>query len=477
MTDTPWWSQPATGGPDEPTTPADAPAESPGPLAEPPAAEVPAAEAPAAATPAVDPWSTTATATLPTEQLPPADDPAWQTPYRPAAPEAPYAPYEPYGVPQADTLGRPPKERGRGGRIVAGALALTLLAGTVGGAAGWYFAERSDQQLTDSGASLGGAPAGDLARDPESVAGIAAAVLPTVVSIAVRSGTSGSTGSGFVIRADGYVLTNNHVVEAAADGAGEITVTFQDGSREKAEIVGRSTSYDLAVLKVGRTGLATSTLGNSDGVVQGDSAIAIGSPLGLSGTVTSGIISALNRPVTAGGDTGSDRSFIAALQTDAAINPGNSGGPLVDANGAVIGVNSAIATLGAGQGSQTGSIGLGFAIPINQARRVAEQLIATGTASYPIVGATLDSTYQGQGARIAAVDARGNPGITAGGPADQAGLQPGDVITAVDGATIQGADELIVAIRAKAPGDTIGVTYLRGDEERTATITLGEATD
>ncbi len=196
-----------------------------------------------------------------------------------------------------------------------------------------------------------------------------------------------------MIRPNGYIVTNNHVVEGAADG-GTLKVHFADGQEFDAEIVGRDPNYDIAVVKVDATDLPTVVIGDSDSVVVGDLAIAIGSPLELDGTVTAGIISALNRPVTAGGE--GETAFINAIQTDAAINPGNSGGALVNAAGQVIGVNSAIATLGDGSG-QSGSIGLGFAIPINQVKRIAEELINTGTSTKPIIGVTLDQTYQGAG--------------------------------------------------------------------------------
>jgi putative serine protease PepD len=204
-------------------------------------------------------------------------------------------------------------------------------------------------------------------RADDSIAGIAQAVLPVVVSIDVSSSQGSGTGSGFVIRStakESFVLTNNHVVDGAS-GSQDITVTFQDQSQASATIVGTDASYDLAVLRIDRGNLPVAALGDSDDVVVGDATIAIGSPLGLTGTVTSGIVSALNRPVTAGDAT--DVSFISAIQTDAAINPGNSGGPLVNSRGEVIGVNSAIATTGSSVSGQSGSIGLGFAIPINQA--------------------------------------------------------------------------------------------------------------
>jgi putative serine protease PepD len=382
----------------------------------------------------------------------------------------------PAGEPSLDTLGRPqkPPRRPPGwAALITAAIVIALVAGVLGGYVGSRVHRTSSANRS---LSLGTTPPGDLSRPADSVAGIAERVLPTVVSIEVRSGSTGGTGSGFVLSSDGYLLTNNHVVAAAGDG-GTITVTFNDGSTEQAKVIGRTVTYDLAVIKVDRTGLPVAELGNSDSVVVGDAAIAIGSPLGLSGTVTSGIISAVDRPVTAGEGNGSDVSYIAALQTDAAINPGNSGGPLVDAGGRVIGVNSAIATLGAEVGGQTGSIGLGFSIPINQARRTAEQLIQTGKASYPIIGASLDSSYSGDGVKIGSVGPNGGPGVTPGGPADKAGIQPGDVIVAFDGHPVAGPDELIVAIRAGLPGDTVSVTLERNGSEKTVQVVLGEATD
>ncbi|MEI6624474.1 MAG: trypsin-like peptidase domain-containing protein [Actinomycetes bacterium] len=285
-------------------------------------------------------------------------------------------------------------------------------------------------------------------RADNSIAGVAQKTLPTVVSITVKSGQGGDTGSGFVLRGDGYILTNNHVVSAAVGGAGSVTISFSDESTADAKIVGRSVPYDLAVLKVDRSGLPTAVLGNSDSVVVGDAAVAIGSPLGLEGTVTSGIISSVHRPVTAGGE--GEASYISALQTDAAINPGNSGGPLVNAEAQVIGVNSAIATLSSSGTSQSGSIGLGFAIPINNAKRIADEIIATGKSSVPIIGVTVNMRYAGPGSEITSV--------TAGGPAEKAGLASGDVITEINGDPISGPMELLSTIRSYQPGENITLT-------------------
>lgn len=305
-------------------------------------------------------------------------------------------------------------------------------------------------------------------RPPGSVADIAQRVLPSVVSISAQSSSGGGTGTGFVIDSSGYILTNNHVIADAAVDGGDIEIQLNDGTILKASIIGRDASYDLAVLKVNQTGLTALTFGNSDDVAVGDSVIAIGSPLGLSGTVTLGIVSAKDRAVTAGESAG-DSSFINAIQTDAAINPGNSGGPLVNSAGAVIGVNSAIATLGSSSlSSQSGSIGLGFAIPINQARKTAEQLIKNGKATYPVVGVSVDMQYAGDGAKIADK----SNAILPGGPASKAGLRAGDLIIKFDGRTITTPEELIVAIRSKNVGDKVIIEYKRAGKPYTTSLTL-----
>jgi len=308
-------------------------------------------------------------------------------------------------------------------------------------------------------------------RKPDSVAGIAQRVLPSVVSIATESSAGGGTGSGFIIDSSGMILTNNHVVDDVALNGGVIRVTLNNGENYEGTIVGRDAPYDLAVIKIAATNLPALQFGDSDKVAVGDSVIAIGSPLGLSGTVTLGIISAKNRAVTAG-TGGSESSFINALQTDAAINPGNSGGPLVDTTGAVIGVNSAIASLSTSSRSQVGSIGLGFAIPINQARRTAEQLIKSGKATYPIMGLSLNMASTGTGAQVATTPTA----ILKGGPADRAGIRPGDLITAFDGKEITSAEELIVAVRSREVGDTIKLTYLRNGKSTDVSLILVAST-
>jgi putative serine protease PepD len=353
---------------------------------------------------------------------------------------------------------QPTQKPARGNTVL-----IALLAGSVGGFLG----------ITATGASIfNGANLVSsnsvIERAPDSVAGIAQRVLPSVVSISTSSVIGGGTGSGFVIDSDGYILTNNHVIDGAARSSGVIRVSLNNGSIYTAQVVGRDAPYDLAVLKIKASGLKALQFGDSDAVAVGDSVIAIGSPLGLSGTVTTGIISAKDRAVTAG-DANTESSYINALQTDAAINPGNSGGPLVDATGAVIGVNSAIASLGID--SQVGSIGLGFAIPINQARKTAEQLIKNGVATYPVIGVTLDMNFTGSGAKITTT----GTAILPGSPAQIAGLRGGDVITSFEGKTIGGAEELIVAVRAKNVGDRVTLTYKRDGVSKVTTLTLTAA--
>ena len=282
-----------------------------------------------------------------------------------------------------------------------------------------------------------------------SVATIAAEVSPKVVSISVRATSGSGTGSGAIIRSNAsqsLVVTNNHVIESAASG-GTITVETNDGERYPATIVGRDSAYDLAVLRIQKGNLPVLEYGNSNTLVIGEPVIAFGSPLGLSGTVTSGIVSAVNRPVTTG-SLGSE-SYINAIQTDAAINPGNSGGPLVDAQGLMVGVNSAIATLGTS--SASGSIGLGFSIPISQAKRIINELIETGTSTRPLLGIFFDTTYTGEGAKILRF-------TDTDSAAQKAGIPAGSVITRVDNFKINDLLDAIIRIRSYAPGDTVNVT-------------------
>jgi putative serine protease PepD len=358
--------------------------------------------------------------------------------------------------------------------LVAGALAFALVAALLGGMAGAFLVGRADSAATSA---LPAAPAGSVPRPEGSISDIASRSLPSVVTIKVKGASAEGTGSGFVLRGDGYILTNNHVVAVASD-SGKITVLFSDGKSAVATIIGRDASYDLAVIRVDRRNLPVLALGVSSSVVVGDPVIAVGAPLGLDSTVTSGIVSALNRPVTAGGAGDSTASFINAIQTDAAINPGNSGGPLLDMKGRVIGVNSAIARVASSDsplGGQSGNIGVGFAIPSDQARKTAEQLISSGKATHPVIGVLIDTAYTGEGVRIAAAPKNGNPPITRGGPADKAGLKAGDVILRFAGRPVTDPDEFVVAIRAKSVGDKVELSVRRAGTVRTVSVTLQAA--
>ena len=343
-------------------------------------------------------------------------------------------------------------------------VAASLLAGLIGGVAGFTLADNgSVASGNNSSVTIPVINGNSSERPAGTIASIAAAVLPTVVNIDVSGSMGSGTGSGSVIQSDSkgsYILTNNHVIAGGVNG-GTITVTFQDRTSTQARIVGRDPSYDLAVLRIDTPNLPTLPVGDSSDIVVGDQVVAIGSPLGLSGTVTSGIVSALNRPVTAGGS--GDASYFSAIQTDAAINPGNSGGPLVNANGHMVGVNSAIATVS--NSGESGSIGLGFAIPTAQAMRVVDEIIKTGKSTIPVIGVQLDSSYDGEGARVA--------GVENGGPAAGAGVRAGDIITKVDGVPVVDSTEAIVSIRSNAPGDEVSVTVQRNGKEQKFQIVLG----
>jgi putative serine protease PepD len=374
------------------------------------------------------------------------------------------------GAAPSEALPTGPSRRGVA-RLVAGVAAVALVVGLLGGfAGGWAFQQVRQNTLRDGSVSLPVPARVAGTRSADSVAGIARRVLPSVVAIKVTGANEEGTGSGFVIDPAGYILTNNHVVEVAA-GGGTITIVYSDGSQNTAKIVGRDASYDLAVVKADTGDRAALPLGDSDSVVVGDTVIAIGAPLGLQGTVTTGIVSALNRPVAAGG--GQTQAFINAIQTDAAINPGNSGGPLVDATGEVIGINSAIARApGTTLGATAGNIGLGFSIPSNQARRTAQELIRTGHAQHPVIGVLLDRSYTGPGVKVSASPVDGQAPITSAGPADKAGIKAGDLITAFNGRPVTDPDELVVAIRAQSPGDVVTLTIRRAGSDQEVRVTL-----
>ena len=344
-------------------------------------------------------------------------------------------------------------------------LLCTLVAGGIGGATGYLLTRFTDHTLHDPDIKLAqtGAP---VSRAPGSVATVAKNVAPSVVQIIVRGTEEAGTGSGVVIDKGGYILTNNHVVSIAGT-SGTIRVVFSDATIASARVVGRDPASDLAVIKVSHSPLTVIRLGDSSQLAVGDPVIAIGSPLGLQGTVTTGIVSALDRAVHVSGQGSDTDAVIDAIQTDAAINPGNSGGALVDSGGALIGIPSAGASLNTT--AQGGSIGLGFAIPINSARNIAEQLIKTGRAVHASIGASTRSVTDGTrlGAYILQID----PGQAAA----NAGLKEGDVIKLVDKTLISDSDSLIVAINQHKPGDVVAVRYVRAGQEKTTSLTLGTA--
>jgi putative serine protease PepD len=379
----------------------------------------------------------------------------------------------------------PPTVRSGIRTAVAATATAALVAGAAGVAAGVAIERHGGGLGSDSASgSFNVAPTSDATakEDPKSYAGVAARVLPSVVSINVVGPNEQDTGSGVILTSNGYVLTNNHVVAAAAH-AGKVSVLFNDASAAPATIVGTDPEDDLAVIKVDKSGLPAATLGSSSAVQVGDPVLAVGSPLGLTGTVTAGIVSALDRPVNTTADQQNTNPFtpfggaravaptvINAIQTDAPINPGNSGGPLVDASGAVIGINSAIASTGSALGGQAGNIGVGFAIPIDQAKQIAHELITSGHVQHPILGVSLADATDKSGNLLARVEA-----VVSGGPADQAGLQVGDVVTTVGGQPTSGADAVIAAIRTHQPGDRVLVAVERGGVRKTLTVTLGDA--
>jgi len=364
--------------------------------------------------------------------------------------------------------------------VAAGAIVGGVVGGFSGAAAGRDHGGTPVQPLTDPSIRLPVAePSVVPAAGPGSVTAIATAVVPSVVTVQVRAPDARGTGAGVILTSDGYILTNNHVV-APTGSPGVLTVDLSNGrQRIAARVVGRSPLDDLAVIKIDVSGLPAARLGRSSTLRVGDLVVAVGAPLGLSGSVTSGIVSALARNVDVPSDESGQSGTVLgnAIQTDAAINPGNSGGALVDASGAVIGINSAIASLGESDTAQTGSIGVGFAIPIDYARSVAEEIIRTGTVTHPYLGvvpSTVDQDNPLPGGPDAGAYLRQ---VVSGSPAAKSGLRAGDVVVALDREPITSADDLFVAARDHKIGEVVTVTYIRAGARHQAQVTLGERPD
>jgi putative serine protease PepD len=419
-----------------------------------------------------------------------------------------YGQYQPPGAPAP----KPPRQRKRGRAVglAAGALTLAAVSAGVGGLVATMAAPDGTTVTTITTAAQSGQSAVPTANLPVgSVEQVAAKVVPSVVKLETKMGRQSEEGSGIILTADGLILTNNHVVAAAKEaaagrpnapkptpatppsggsqpgpsgaplpgpggalGGGPMTtlVTFADGRTAPFTVVGTDPSSDIAVVRVqGVSGLTPITLGSSASLRVGQDVVAIGSPLGLEGTVTTGIVSALNRPVSAGGDASNQNTVLDAIQTDAAINPGNSGGALVNMKGELVGVNSAIATLGGeSTDSPSGNIGLGFAIPVDQAKRIADELISSGTAAHASLGVQVSNDTTAHGAKIVEV--------VKDGAASKAGLPSGAVVTKVDDRVIGSANALVAAVRSRAPGDKLTLTYLdSAGASQTVEVTLGKA--
>ncbi len=384
----------------------------------------------------------------------------WRDPAAPAAvvvraPAAEAPPTQP-------TPGVPGGRRTGLATVLVVSIVVALLAGALGGTLGFLFATRNG---LGGNAALGGGSAkqspGALAqRAPDSLAAVVRKVAPSVVTIKITTDGGYALGSGFIVSSDGYAITNDHVVEGAS---GAPTVTFADGSVVGASVVGVDVESDVAVIKIAKTGLPPIEFGDSDQVAVGDPVLAFGSPLALANTVTEGIISALDRAIVA--TDGSTSRYYAAIQTDAAVNHGNSGGPLVDSAGRVIGINSVIRSAGSSD-ADSGNIGIAFAIPIDQAKRIAQDIIESGHARRTVIGATLQESYTSPvgGVQVATV--------TPGGPADKAGIKAGDVLTRINGVLLTQPADLTALVRKYAPGESVNVEVRRASGPQTVPVTL-----
>ena len=385
---------------------------------------------------------------------------------------------QPITPPPAPHGEAPPRRRGPGlivGSVLVGALVLGGGAGLAGAAAWqeWGSGETTASGSTSATSSIPVVDTGDAPAVHGSVEQVAADVLPSVVKINVAGEVQGQpasgSGSGIILSETGEILTNDHVVELAGD-SGRISVSFQNGDEAAAKVVGTDPLTDTAVIRAeGVDGLTKATIGRSTHLDIGQDVVAVGSPFGLDSTVTSGIVSALNRPVSVGTDAEGQSTTYPAIQTDAAINPGNSGGPLVDMNGDVVGINSSIRTSGQSAG-EGGSIGLGFAIPIDEVMPVIEQMLNGETPTHARLGITVSDVEQQpgdlprEGAQVQEV--------SNGSTAEDAGLEKGDVITKLDDTVITSSDSLVATIRSYQPGDKVTVTYRSGNDEKQATLVL-----
>jgi putative serine protease PepD len=440
---------------------------------------------------------------LPNQQPSGYTQPGYPQPPQPQQPQQPYdwryanrgPAYDPYRGPTAGTAAAlpqvPDRKRSRPVALTVGALAVAAVSAGIGGVVATMVQPGNRAAVTVTQESLGARTLPTANLPIGSVEQVAAKVVPSVVKLETKAGRASEEGSGIILSEDGLILTNSHVVSRTGGAPDRKTppglpspggpddpparpgpatmVTFADGRTAPFTIVGTDPSSDIAVVRAeGVSGLTPITLGSSASLRVGQDVVAIGSPLGLVGTVTTGIVSALNRPVAAGGDASNQNTVLDAIQTDAAINPGNSGGALVNMAGELVGVNSAIATLGGdSRESQSGSIGLGFAIPVDQAKRIADELISTGSASRASLGVQVSNDASALGAKIVEV--------VKGGAAATAGLPNGVIVTKVDDRVIGSANALVAAVRSRAPGDKLTLTYLEDGDSRTVEVTLGKA--
>jgi putative serine protease PepD len=354
---------------------------------------------------------------------------------------------------------------------VAAALVVGGAAG-VGGAA--VYDALDDDGDGPSPGTRGDANASQVVNAPDTPAGkgsveqVAKNVLPSVVKLDVQAGQGAGSGSGIIIDSDGLILTNEHVASLAESG-GEIVVSFHDGTKAPGEVVGTDPLTDTALIQAEDVeGLTPATIGESANLDVGEQVVAVGSPYGLDATVTSGIVSALDRPVAVGSDGQGNTTSYPAIQTDAAINPGNSGGPLLDMQGRVVGINASIRTV---PGGDDGSIGLGFAIPIDEVLPIVEQMKDGETPTHARLGITIRDAADSQGAEI--TEGAEIQEITGGSAAQDAGLEEGDVIVRIDDHLVSGSDSLVATVRSYRPGDEVEVTYVRDGETETTTLTLG----